>query len=222
MRNFSVHFLRNFVSIWMKFSMLPQLVGLLKLMQNVFCTIVNREFCWCDCVRYMINVVFCLDTWKPICFKFSMRLDTAKLYSLLPVWMILMFSQSYRVAGKLELVLSFCWKVVWSSSNIREGWLCMGDDCEGVVYGRFGSFEHLLFLLELSRLPLLAAMASLLLAASTDQNSWSPAMYCHFLIFSIMAPTIIVICMVSVERLSSRCVKHDFEYFVCIVTMVPK
>ena len=33
-----VHFLANLISIWMKFSKLPQQVGVLKLMLNLLCT----------------------------------------------------------------------------------------------------------------------------------------------------------------------------------------
>ena len=57
----------------------------------------------------------------PICFNFGMKLYTTKLYSLIPVWMALLFTQGHRVARKLEPVQSLCWKVAWSSSNVCDG-----------------------------------------------------------------------------------------------------
>ena len=48
--------------------------------------------------------------------------DMTKFYSLIPVWMILMFTQGHRDMGKLEPVQSFCWKVAWSNSNVHDGW----------------------------------------------------------------------------------------------------
>ena len=65
-------------------------------------------------------------------------LDTTKLYSFIPVWMTLMFTQGDRVTAKLELVHSFCWKVAWSNSNVYDSWLCKQDDCEQVLYGEYG------------------------------------------------------------------------------------
>ena len=75
------------------------------------------------------------------------ELEVACSRSLIPVWMTLMFTQTHRVSGKLELVQSFCYKVVWNKSNTHDGWICKGDDCEVVLYGKYGLFEHLLFLL---------------------------------------------------------------------------
>ena len=54
--------------------------------------------------------------------KFGTMLDTTKVNSLIPVWMTLMFTQGYRVVGKLELVQSFCCKVAWNNSNVGDGW----------------------------------------------------------------------------------------------------
>ena len=34
---------------------------------------------------------------------------------------------------KLELEQSFYCYVAWSSSNVCDGWLCIGDDCEEVL-----------------------------------------------------------------------------------------
>ena len=119
----------------MKFSMLPQPVGLLKLMRKLFCTsnIQGRELCWHDFMTYMFNIVMYRDTCDPICFKLGMMLHTTKLYCLIPVWMTLMFSQGHRIIGKLELVQSFCYKVAWSNWNVCDGWLCKEDECEEIL-----------------------------------------------------------------------------------------
>ena len=63
-------------------------------------------------MKYRFNIAMCQDTSEPICFKLDLMLDTIKLFSLIPVSMTLMFTQGHRVAGKLELVQSFCCKVV--------------------------------------------------------------------------------------------------------------
>ena len=58
---------------------------------------------------------------------------------------------SLKVTGsqrKLELVLSFFWKVARSNSNVHDGWLCKDNGCEEVLYGKYGSCEHLLFLFQ--------------------------------------------------------------------------
>ena len=74
-------------------------------------------------------------------------LDMAVLYNSIPVLLTLMFTQSYSVMGKLELVQSFCYKVEWSNSNVYDGLLCKGDDCAEVWYGEYGLSECLPFLL---------------------------------------------------------------------------
>ena len=56
-------------SICMKFSMLPQPVGLLKLMLPFFNTsnIQGRELCWCDFIKYTINIYPVLGhTWADL------------------------------------------------------------------------------------------------------------------------------------------------------------
>ena len=106
----------------------------------------GRELCWPDFIRYTINIVLCWDTCEPICFELSAMLDTTKIYSLIPVWMTLMSTQGHRVTGKLELIWWLCCKVARSNSNVRDGWVCKQDDCEEILYGEYGSFEHLLIL----------------------------------------------------------------------------
>ena len=63
----------------------------------------------------------CQDAWKSICFKLSMMLNTTTLYSMISVWMTLIFIHGHRVTGKLELVQSFCCKVKWAELSF-----CMG------------------------------------------------------------------------------------------------
>ena len=84
----------------MKFSLLPQPAGLLKLMLDLFCIsdIDWRELSWRDFIKYKINIVMCWDACESICFKLGTMLGIPKLYSLIPVWMTLVLT------GKLDLV----------------------------------------------------------------------------------------------------------------------
>ena len=109
--------------------MLPQPVGLFKLMLNWFCTsdIQGRELCWHDFMKCTFNIILCQDTCESICYKLGMRLNATKLYSLIPVWMTWIFTEGHRLTGKLELVKSFCCKVAWSNSN----WWCL------IMWGRW-------------------------------------------------------------------------------------
>ena len=81
-------------------------------------------------MKYVFNIAMCCD---PVYFKFGMILNTTKVYSLSPVWMMFVFTLHDRVMGKLELVQSFCCKVAWSNSDVYDGWLCKGDDCEQIL-----------------------------------------------------------------------------------------
>ena len=121
----------------MECSLLAHPVGLLKLMLNLFCTsnIQEKELCWRDFIKYMINIVVCRDACEPICFKLDVMLGMTKLYNLIPVWMTLVFTQGHRIMGKLEFELPLFRKVALSNSSVHEGWLCKGDDCEEVLYG---------------------------------------------------------------------------------------
>ena len=128
-------FSQTLVLICMKFSMLPQSVGLLKLMLNLFCTRYIQEtgLCWPDYIKYTFNIITCQDTHERICFKLCMMLDTTKLYSLIPVWMAFMFTQGHTVMRHLQLVHSFCCKVAWSYLDVHDDWLHKGDGCERVL-----------------------------------------------------------------------------------------
>ena len=79
-------FLQISQSIWVKFSMLPQSVGLLKLMLNTFhvISIQGRELYLHDCVKYIFNIGLCSDSFEPISFTLSMMIDTTKLCILIP------------------------------------------------------------------------------------------------------------------------------------------
>ena len=46
-KNVGVHYLRNFRSVWIKFRILPQPVGLLKFKPNLFYTKACAEFILC-------------------------------------------------------------------------------------------------------------------------------------------------------------------------------
>ena len=56
-------------------------------------------------IKYMINIVKCQDTCESVCFKLGMMLDTTKLYSLIPVWMTLVFTQGHRQARTCAVIL---------------------------------------------------------------------------------------------------------------------
>ena len=98
----------------------------------LFCfgsNIEGRKLCWCDFIKYALNIIMCPDTCEPICFKLGMMLNTTKRYSLIPVWMASIFTQDHSVMRKLELVQSWCSKVAWSN----DGSSCKEDDCEKVL-----------------------------------------------------------------------------------------
>ena len=70
-------------------------------------------------------------------------IDLIKLYSLIPVWLTLIFTQGHLVMRNL---LGLCCKLVWSSPTgvdpVREMTLKKSGK-----YSKYGSFEHLLFLI---------------------------------------------------------------------------
>ena len=87
----------------MKYSLVLQLVGLLKLLLNLFCAvnIQERELCLDDFITYTSYTGQCSDIYKLICYNLYMMLNTTKLFSLIPVWMTLTFTQDLRGMGKL-------------------------------------------------------------------------------------------------------------------------
>ena len=88
----------------------------------------GRELCWRDYIKYTINIVLCRDTCEQICFKIGMMLVTTRLYSLVPV----------PESRELKHVQSFFCKFARSNTNVRGGWLCKGNYCEEVLYGKYG------------------------------------------------------------------------------------
>ena len=98
---FSQKFLSGFgCNLWCCHSLLV----LLKLIQNLVCSssIQGREHCWQYFIKYMISIVLSPGTCKLICFKLGVMLDMTKLYSWIPAWMVLMFTQGHKVSHSVE------------------------------------------------------------------------------------------------------------------------
>ena len=146
------------LSIWMKFSMLPQAVGLLKHMLNVFCisNVQGRELCWHhhDFIKYTFTIVqscigtlmnwfisnlFLFQTWYE-----SMMLNTTKHYRLIPD----RCSFNFKVKGLKER-LNLCHHSVvelqyatqvFEILIMSQRWLWRSPVTK---YGEYGAFEHL-------------------------------------------------------------------------------
>ena len=69
----------------MKFSILPQSLGSLKLLLNLFSRIdiQGRELYICDFAKYALNMGLCLGVYEPFSFKLGMMIHTNKLYILI-------------------------------------------------------------------------------------------------------------------------------------------
>ena len=67
-------------------------------------------------MNYMFNIVMCLDTCEPTCFKLAMMLNTTTLYSLIPVWMTLMFIQGHNYVQQSCL---FDWLAVLDGESLN-------------------------------------------------------------------------------------------------------
>ena len=67
--------------------MLPQPVGLLKLVPSLFCTssVEGRDTLPTKHYKVYVNIFLRLNACKRICFKLGMMLNTTELYSLLPI-----------------------------------------------------------------------------------------------------------------------------------------
>ena len=48
----------------------------------------------------------------------------------IPIRMTLVITQGRGASGKLAFVQLFCCRVAWSNPNVRDDWLCKGDDRE--------------------------------------------------------------------------------------------
>ena len=131
------------LSIWMKSNMLPQFLGLLKLILNLFDTIdiQGRELCWCDFIKKKnaTYIFLCQDTCKTesLQTRYNARHDwTLQSHINLDDLGVPWRSQS-QGKGRSS-------KVVWSHSNVHNGRSCKSDDCEEI--DEYGSYERLLFL----------------------------------------------------------------------------
>ena len=86
-RTCALIFSQSSQSILMKFSLLPQLIGVLKLMLELLLmiNIQGEEFHMRDFMKYTFNIGLHRNTCEPICFKPVMMLDTTNLNSMFPV-----------------------------------------------------------------------------------------------------------------------------------------
>ena len=128
-------------------------------MLNLFCShklyiyqFSLRELCSHEFMKCTFNIVMCQNTCELICFELGGMLNTTKLYSLISVWMALVFTQGHRRTGNLELVLSFCCRVAWSIF-VKVDCVREIDDCEekSCKYGEYGLFDLWLFLVVFDR-----------------------------------------------------------------------
>ena len=96
-------------SIWLKRSMFPQPVGLLRFRLNTFrvISVQGRELYSADFVRYTLNIDLHSEAYQPISFKLGLMIDTSKLDILIPVYMTLTFNEGHRVIKNLECVHFF-------------------------------------------------------------------------------------------------------------------
>ena len=92
-------------SISLKFSMLKQWLGLLKFMQIMFhaINIQGRALYQTDFMTNTFNIGLCLDIFEPVSFKLGLVIAVPKVYTLVPVWMALPFTQGHMVSRKIEL-----------------------------------------------------------------------------------------------------------------------
>ena len=59
----------------------------------------STEFVFLLCIHIIVDL--CQNSCESIAVKLGMMPDTTKLYSMVPVWMILTFIQGHRVTGKV-------------------------------------------------------------------------------------------------------------------------
>ena len=87
-----------------KYSMLPWPNHLLRFLRKVLFKEENTA--------YMIlwNIPWILAWMPTLCFKLGVVLDSPTMYSLIPVWVTLTFTQGHRVSGKMKLAQSICCK----------------------------------------------------------------------------------------------------------------
>ena len=132
-------FLQISLLMWIKFSMLPKLDDLLNSLHLIS---IQRKNCLGDFTDYAFNIRLHSSTYVLLAFKLCMMLNKTKiafklcvmlhknkLYSLIPVWMTITFTQYHWSTRKLEFEQSFCFEVAWSQ-NFCDGWLWKEDDCK--------------------------------------------------------------------------------------------
>ena len=65
-----------------------------------------------DFMKYAVNIGLCLDAYEPVSFRLGMMVESTKPSSLIPVLVILTFSQSHRFTKMLKLLQLFCCRMV--------------------------------------------------------------------------------------------------------------
>ena len=125
------------LSIWMKFSLLPQPVGMLKAHAKfILIKLFKGENSATRFMKHTFSIVMCQNTCEPICFKRDMMQNTTKLYSLIQfewLWCIL------KVTG-LQTTENVCTysvvKLHEATQMFMMAELCNGGDCDEVLmYG---------------------------------------------------------------------------------------
>ena len=110
-----------------------------------------RELCWQDFMKCMFNNVMNQNTCKAICFKLDVMLKTTNVFSLIPVWMTLIFTQVHRVMGKLELVQSSVVKSYEITKIFKMGdyvrKMTVKKSYKSFEYGSFWAFALLVLML---------------------------------------------------------------------------
>ena len=101
-------------------------------------------------MKYTFNIVMYQDTCDLICdlicIKLGMRFNTPDLYSLIPLWITLVFTQGDRVTGKLELnfveQLHVAIQIFVMLGCVRK--MTVKTSCKFGVFGAFRAFALLL------------------------------------------------------------------------------
>ena len=83
-----------------------------------------------------------------ISFKCGKMLDTTKPYSLIPVWIILAFTQGQKLVRRHELVQSYCCKIAWRIPIFFPmiDYARVKDAKKSCKYGAYWLFERIVFL----------------------------------------------------------------------------
>ena len=138
------HFLANYAVDVDKMYLLPQAVGLLKLMLTSFCiiNIQRRKLCLGDFIRYTFNIGLLSNTYETIAFKLAVMLDTTKLSSFIWVWKILTFIQGHWVTRRRSVVRRCKAAQIFVMADYERE-MTAKKSCKCFEYG---SFDHVLIL----------------------------------------------------------------------------